>query len=599
MPQFRNSYRFGLVVQVFALACATPAHSTTLTAACSATDGTVGPANLIAAVTQANTETGDTIVLDEGCLYTFTQKQNDWYGPNALPPIQSTMTIEGNGATLVASHTGDPTPATADAFRFFYVSGGWESPPGALTLHDLTLRGGYAKGGDAGGGGGAGMGGAIFNQGSLTLLSVTFTNNTAHGGNTNSTNPNGGGGGIGQDSQSNGGGFGGNTLPGAGMLSTGGAGAMNGGGGGGGFLSSANGQNATNLAGAGGGFGDLGGGPCTSCFTGTNGDGGEGGQSGLGGGSGGGFGAGGNVGPGLSSCGGGGGVGGGGGAGGGFCGGSGGFGGGASIQWSAAGFGGGAGAIASAAGFGGGANATLGGGIYYSGGGAGMGGAIFNQTGSATLVNVTAIGNAAIGGSSQGNPGSGLGAAIFDLNGSVIVSFSTFAQNIISGSNGASIAGGPGDATIYSLAYGNKVEDGSASFAFLGIANSIISGTLGGANDVTNNAVNGARTNYADLQFVGINIVGASLNNSLSDPNSISPLSTNAHLGSLSSYFNAPATLPISASSPAYNRVDPCNDAVGNPVTTDARGVARPQFGFCDIGAYEYDGDYIFASGFD
>ncbi|GAA0707556.1 choice-of-anchor Q domain-containing protein [Dokdonella soli] len=57
--------------------------------------------------------------------------------------------------------------------------------------------------------------------------------------------------------------------------------------------------------------------------------------------------------------------------------------------------------------------------------------------------------------------------------------------------------------------------------------------------------------------------------------------------------------MPLSASSPAYNAAYICADAQGHPIATDERGVARPQFGSCDLGAYEYDNDYIFANGFD
>ena len=35
------------------------------------------------------------------------------------------------------------------------------------------------------------------------------------------------------------------------------------------------------------------------------------------------------------------------------------------------------------------------------------------------------------------------------------------------------------------------------------------------------------------------------------------------------------------------------------PLLTDEREVARPQAGICDIGVYESDGDYVFASGFE
>ncbi len=130
---------------------------------------------------------------------TLTSIDNYWYGPNALPPIANDITITGittpgNFTQLIASHTGDPTPVTATAFRFFYVSGGFSgevetfgvpSSPvaGKLTLQNVVLEGGYAKGGDAGyGGGGAGMGGAIFNHGTLVLQNVSLIGNTAEPG---------------------------------------------------------------------------------------------------------------------------------------------------------------------------------------------------------------------------------------------------------------------------------------------------------------------------------------------------------------------------------------------------------------------------------
>ena len=56
------------------------------------------------AVLEANASPGpDTIELAEGCTYTFFQaafQGGGWFGNNALPPIASEITIEGNGATL-------------------------------------------------------------------------------------------------------------------------------------------------------------------------------------------------------------------------------------------------------------------------------------------------------------------------------------------------------------------------------------------------------------------------------------------------------------------------------------------------------------------
>src|SRR4051794_3426611 len=136
---------------------------------CAATDG----ATLSAAIIAANSAPGpDTISLKPGCLYSFSGIQNSWYGPNALPPIASTIVIEGNGATI------ERRP-TLPLSRLFFVGAdpmrnetdGYVSPgPGDLTLRNVTVRGGFAQGGSSRlGGGGAGMGGAIFSEGRLTI----------------------------------------------------------------------------------------------------------------------------------------------------------------------------------------------------------------------------------------------------------------------------------------------------------------------------------------------------------------------------------------------------------------------------------------------
>jgi hypothetical protein len=70
-------------------------------------------------------------------------------------------------------------------------------------------------------------------------------------------------------------------------------------------------------------------------------------------------------------------------------------------------------------------------------------------------------------------------------------------------------------------------------------------------------------------------------------------------LGALSSRPGAPPTLPIGVASPAVDAAVNCQAASGSPVATDARGVIRPQFAACDLGAYEYDGDDPFSDGFD
>jgi len=547
---------------------------------------------------------------------TLTGADNHWYGANALPPIASGIQIigpTGAGITLIASHVGDPAPSTANAFRFFYVSGGFELPAGSLLLVNAVLRGGVAKGGDSSlGGGGAGMGGAIFNQGALQLTNVSLLDNSARGGSIDASG-NQGGGGIGQDGLALNGGAVGGSL---GNVAYGGSGSAAvalpsyGGGGGGGFVSGstpgsdpfgATGGGKGGLGGAGGAYGSPGA---------PGGDGGGGGAGNAGppaGGSGGSFGSGGG-GTASPAGGGGGGVAGGGGAG--YAGGGGGFaaGGGYSNntdRGGMGGFGGGAGSSFTHTGF---SPTGFGGGYDLTGhatGGAGMGGAIFNHAGTVALINVTATGNRAIGGiSGAGSSGSGLGAVLFNLNGQVTIDFSTLAGNMLGGNNTLSDANGPADGSVYSLAYGYNISSGGASVAALTINNSIVHGTQGATNaDVVANLVPGntAAINTSSLHYAGKNLVQHSytvsgITQSGSSPNTADPL-----LGALSGYLPSASlpVLPIGANSPATDKTTNCSLTPSGTLEVDERGAVRPQGTLCDIGAYEFDNDYIFANGGD
>ncbi|GAA0707562.1 hypothetical protein [Dokdonella soli] len=86
-----------------------------------------------------------------GRTLTFSAADNYWYGPNVLPPIASTIVIEGQGATLSVM-TG------VGRLRFFFIGAdanssatpGYNTPgPGNLTLHRLRLTGGRQQGGNA------------------------------------------------------------------------------------------------------------------------------------------------------------------------------------------------------------------------------------------------------------------------------------------------------------------------------------------------------------------------------------------------------------------------------------------------------------------
>lgn len=295
------------------------------------------------------------------------------------------------------------------------------------------------------------------------------------------------------------------------------------------------------------------------------------------------------------------------GGGGGFDDGSGGFGGGGSKGTSGdtGGFGGGGGGngtnITSTGGFGGGHSGGGGGNLVPVGGsGGGMGGAIFNDAGTLTLTNATLYGNSAIGGNATGGNfataggnGSGMGGAIFNYAGTLSLSFVTLSAN--STSTGTGGIGGKADGgAIYSYGDFNcGVSDGNScpagNPATLTLANSIAARSVGATNDVVVDSTGGISTSSGAGNLIMKQSGFSGTMVSSADPK----------LGSPTPYPLAPPTLPIPATSPAYNGAPSCMDAKGQVVALDERGVSRPQSASCDIGAYEFNGDYIFANGFD
>jgi Bacterial Ig-like domain (group 3) len=246
-----------------------------------------------ATITFSPTLAGDTITLtsdDAG--------GNQGFGPTAFVINDPGVTITIDGAAAPGLKiSGD------DARRVFAVTS-----DAGLTLENLTLEDGLAQGGNGssgegfggGGGGGAGLGGALFNDGgSFTADGVTFTNNTAQGGQGGTVRAlefeivpgggNGGGlsgsgtGGVGGKSSSAGGAGGFGAGGGGGgeaesKAGSGGAGGFGGGGGGAGGIGDTDTNPAGGAGGFGGGQGGQGGG--SSSF----GNGGGGGGAGLGGG---------------------------------------------------------------------------------------------------------------------------------------------------------------------------------------------------------------------------------------------------------------------------------------------------------------------------
>jgi hypothetical protein len=580
MPHFEVLASHGRV-RVLALLLLLPVavHGATIAVGCSSNQ-------LISAITAANsTPEPDVLQLAAACTYSFTAPDNTWYGPNALPPIASDITIEGNGATLLIS---GPVPA-----RFFYVSGGLspahggpDVPAGTLTLRNLTLNSGKALGGGSDfGGGGAGMGGAIFNQGTLTLIADTLVGNQAIGGSTVNSPSRYGGGGMGADaSGSNGGGFG-QFIGGYGGI--GGPGTANASGGGGGF--SADGASGILGANTGGGNSGWGG----SGFFGASGRGDAGGGAGAGpGGNGGNFGTGGASGV---FAGGGGGVGGGGGGGGsnGYGGGGGfGGGGGGGFYPATGGFGGGGSSGGAAGGYGGGSGGSVGNG---GGAGAGMGGAIFNLNGTVSIINSTLTGNQAIGGTSSvgGGNGAGLGGAIFNLQGGVDIRYSTLAYNFASVNGGA----------LYNLGYlagddGGKLQTVST----VTLASSILSNSSGAVSisDLTTDAPATLAAGNANIAIASTTLDSTSIvtrMQSLGNSTIVgTPITIDPNLGPLQNNGGPTMTLALTSTSAAID----AGSSAGAPAT-DQRGCQRPVGVAPDIGAYEssYIADLVFRDGFE
>jgi len=142
----------------------------------------------------AGSGNGDTIVLPNGVFQFSSLWDGDAYnpfGPTATPIIFKNITIQGNGATLKWTGTGNSRlfavgfASINDTLDNKIVSG-----TGRLTLQDVYIKGFKAHGGDGacGAGGGLGAGGAIYigktssAVPALTVTNSTFDSNSARGG---------------------------------------------------------------------------------------------------------------------------------------------------------------------------------------------------------------------------------------------------------------------------------------------------------------------------------------------------------------------------------------------------------------------------------
>jgi Leucine-rich repeat (LRR) protein len=141
------------VADIFVVELPTPP---TISVACNA-DPALRDDDLIAAINAASS--WDTLELAAGCTYTLTTVDNtSANGPNGLPIIDKTLTINGNGAIITRD-------GAAPEMRILEVSAS-----GDLTLNDVTVSNGYFLNELY-------DGGAIYSYGTLVVDSATFQDN--------------------------------------------------------------------------------------------------------------------------------------------------------------------------------------------------------------------------------------------------------------------------------------------------------------------------------------------------------------------------------------------------------------------------------------
>jgi Bacterial Ig-like domain (group 2) len=235
---------------------------------------------------------------------------------------------------------------------------------------------------------------------------------------------------------------------------------------------------------------------------------------------------------------------------------------------------------------------------FRNGKSAAAGGAIFNDQGNLTVTNSTFLNNSAVTG----------GGAIENAGGTLAVTNSTFFNNSVTGTSVAT--GGAIDNNAFSKATitsstlsGNKVSSTAASssagggiFTFAGAANgltlagNIVAGNTGGNCGGTDVASASPAVTSGGRNVIGVSASGAcgqdfTLSGGSGDKVGSAGTPLDAKLGDLGSYGGKTQTIPLLPGSPAIDA-----GACASGVTTDQRGIARPQGGSCDAGAFESQG---------
>jgi hypothetical protein len=208
-----------------------------------------------------------------------------------------------------------------------------------------------------------------------------------------------------------------------------------------------------------------------------------------------------------------------------------------------------------------------------------IGGAIFNAGGTLlTLTNSTFSGNSAFRGGGIYNDGG-------NDPGTVEVTNSTFSENSATDPNvegGGGIFNG-GTLTVTNSTFsGNSADDGNGGAIFnrweATLKNTIVANSPSGGNcaNVVGTLTDGGY-NIDDGTTCGF----SEANNSLPDTDPL--LSAKG----LKNNGGPTKTIALLKGSPAINAIPQGTNGCGTEITTDQRGVQRPQGSGCDIGAFE------------
>jgi len=227
-----------------------------------------------------------------------------------------------------------------------------------------------------------------------------------------------------------------------------------------------------------------------------------------------------------------------------------------------------------------------------------VGGGIDNFRGTVTITNSTISGNSAL------SFGGGIGNA---LGGTVTITGSTLSGNTSADDGGAIDNSGTlnlTNTTISGNSSGTGSDDvggiwnaGTVNASFVTIANNsagtsgaggirVISGIFNIKNSIVGNntAPTGANCSLAGGTF---NATGANLATDGSCTGFTQVTSPQLNLQPLANNGGPTETHALGSGSSAIDAVTDCTDLSSSPVSTDQRGVSRPQGPLCDAGAFE------------